>query len=552
MTITERLVERIGRRLGTANRRSFLASAAIVGSAVATHPWRYATRPATAYESICGDGAECGSGWTAFCCTVSGANQCPPGSFAAGWWKADRSSFCCGSARYYIDCNAMCGSDWECHCASGGCDQRYVACNQFRYGQCHLDIACYGPVVCRVITCTAPWEWSPVCGSTELTDNRTASHSAPCLPGACPSTITKYYYDNGGPGGKYGKVTVPERTGADGSRYAAFANAVMYTTADDRVWVLTGAILNRFRETGGYRGPLGFPKGEPVTVGGMTRVTFTTGAIYYSAATGAHSLSEAFYALWVRIGGVNSGLGLPTSERVHTAPDRSRVLFQHGLMYDSASTGTHVVAGRIEAKYSSIGGSFSTLGLPTAEQQTDARGAISQRFQHGLICYSSATGTHLVTNPLQNTYRELGGTSSELRLPVAEQRVTARGAVSQAFARGGLFRTASGTVTPLTGVFWTVWRARHTELGFPIGTPITIGAARRVHFQHGNMYTSAATGTHYVVGDVFRRYSALGGATGPLGLPTSDAYSWKGKRRVDFQGGSLVEDPATRAITRLP
>ena len=29
------------------------------------------------------------SGWTVFCCTINkGVNACPPGSFAAGWWKA--------------------------------------------------------------------------------------------------------------------------------------------------------------------------------------------------------------------------------------------------------------------------------------------------------------------------------------------------------------------------------------------------------------------------------------------------------------------------------
>ena len=172
-----------GRRVG---RRSFLAGAAVVGSAVATHPWQYATRPLTAYASVCGSGAACDEGWSAFCCTITGANQCPPGSFVAGWWKADRSGFCCGSARYYIDCNASCGSNWKCHCASGTCDQRRVACNQFRYGQCHTEIDCYGPVVCRVITCTPPWQFDTACGTTSLTDNSTASHSRPVPTGHLP------------------------------------------------------------------------------------------------------------------------------------------------------------------------------------------------------------------------------------------------------------------------------------------------------------------------------------------------------------------------------
>jgi hypothetical protein len=59
-----------------------------------------------------------------------------------------------------------------------------VCCNQFRYGQCNTQIACAGPVVCRIALCTPPWVWSPACTTTSRTDNRTATHNAPCLPAA--------------------------------------------------------------------------------------------------------------------------------------------------------------------------------------------------------------------------------------------------------------------------------------------------------------------------------------------------------------------------------
>ena len=80
------------------------------------NPLRYLLRPGTAYASLCGPDASCASGWTAFCCTVNGGqNTCPPGSIPAGWWKADNSSFCHSGPRYYIDCNASCGT-----CGCGG------------------------------------------------------------------------------------------------------------------------------------------------------------------------------------------------------------------------------------------------------------------------------------------------------------------------------------------------------------------------------------------------------------------------------------------------
>ena len=78
----------------------------------------FALRPQSAYASVCGPGSSCSSGWTVFCATINnGVNACPPGSIAAGWWKADGASLCGGRARYIVDCNATCS-----RCA--GCGSR--------------------------------------------------------------------------------------------------------------------------------------------------------------------------------------------------------------------------------------------------------------------------------------------------------------------------------------------------------------------------------------------------------------------------------------------
>ncbi len=181
------------------SRRSFLAKTAVVGSALAVNPVRFLLRPGTAYASLCGPEADCASGWTVFCCSINeGSNTCPPGTIAAGWWKSDNSGFCGGGPRYILDCNATCGTcscgpsgicgpecwSCECHCGTGSCDERLVCCNRFRYGQCHQEVACVGPVVCRVATCRPPWEFDDTCTTTSATANATALHTAPCLDGA--------------------------------------------------------------------------------------------------------------------------------------------------------------------------------------------------------------------------------------------------------------------------------------------------------------------------------------------------------------------------------
>ena len=169
------------------SRRGFLVRSALAGSALAVSPLRYLLRPVTAYAAICGCagydcncGSSCCDGYTEFCCAVNGGqNACPPGTFEAGWWRADGSQFCDGP-RYYTDCNARCGSGaCSCQCTGGDCDNRRTCCNVFRYGQCNQQIECYGAIACRVVTCTPPYELFN-CEATTLWDDSTANHTSNC------------------------------------------------------------------------------------------------------------------------------------------------------------------------------------------------------------------------------------------------------------------------------------------------------------------------------------------------------------------------------------
>ncbi|HKA83228.1 MAG TPA: hypothetical protein VKD21_05165 [Acidimicrobiales bacterium] len=203
--MTQRLAERAARALSPrVGRRSFLTKSAIVGSALAAAPAKYILEPGTAYAAVCscaGSRCDCGSaccdGYTEFCCAVTGINRCPPGTLTGGWWKVDGSSFCGGRARYYVDCNSTCGSctcggsgicsgscsGRRCACAGGSCGNRRVGCNGFRYGQCHQNVRCLGPIVCRVVSCIPPWQTDSSCGSTVRVDNATRNHHRPCLTG---------------------------------------------------------------------------------------------------------------------------------------------------------------------------------------------------------------------------------------------------------------------------------------------------------------------------------------------------------------------------------
>lgn len=189
------------------SRRGFLRRAAMVGTALVAAPATYILRPGSAYSAVtrtpsnCPSGSRCrDGGWTEFCCTTTGVNTCPPGSMIAGWWRAEYPGsgvdHCQGSSRYYMDCNSSdchgcgcggsgtCGNecvDCDCVCANNDCNKWKTCCTRFRYGQCNQDIACLGPIVCRVVTCVAPWEWDSTCTRTDAVSQSTWYHDASCL-----------------------------------------------------------------------------------------------------------------------------------------------------------------------------------------------------------------------------------------------------------------------------------------------------------------------------------------------------------------------------------
>ena len=191
-------VNNLNRRV---DRRSMIRRTTMAATAVVAAPSTFLLKPSTAYAAVCncsGQGCPCGSlccdSYTEFCCTLNGSNGCPPGTISAGWWKADGSGFCGGAPRYYVDCNAQCGScgcsgglcsgacsGTGCGCANRDCNNRKSGCVKFRYGQCNQGVRCVGPIVCRLVTCSPPWLTDGSCTADSRTDNNTAAHTRPCL-----------------------------------------------------------------------------------------------------------------------------------------------------------------------------------------------------------------------------------------------------------------------------------------------------------------------------------------------------------------------------------
>lgn len=425
----------LGRR---SSRRSFLQRVAVVGSALSVGGLDYVLRPGTAYASLCGPGASCYAGWTALCCTINnGVNQCPPGSFAAGWWKADGANLCGGKARYYIDCQARCtecgcarGTHfcaqrcWNCkpHCAHGTCDERRVCSNVFRYGQCHQDIHCSGPVWCRQISCTPPWKWEK-CSTATLTDNNTTSHNAPCMPQQW-TPLQRRYRELGSEGSPLGASVGRERDGDRGT-FQRFEHGQMYFSKRTGAHMVLGILADRYRRLGESGSPLGLPTGDTHDNEGAPgrHSNFEQGAIYASPATGAHMVLAPHLGEWRRNGGAAGAFGLPTS---NTKPVRDdigrRTEFQHGAVYSHPSYGCHAVPGDILAVWDRQARAAGPLGYPASDLfAVEGTEGMRQSFVGGAAYRHPTAGVHAVWGPIFTTWQnDHGGETGTMGFPTSD------------------------------------------------------------------------------------------------------------------------------------
>jgi uncharacterized protein with LGFP repeats len=448
------MVNALSRRFHPVSRRDVLVGATVAATALATKPREYALTPVAAYATICGPGNTASSGWTVFCATVNkGVNTCPPGSFAAGWWKAAGSSWCGGGYRYIVDCNARCSkcttgcSDhlcdsrcWSCSCGTGSkatCDQRRVCCNAFRYGQCNTGVKCSGGVHCRVVSCVAPYKWES-CTTTSLSDNRTSEHSTPYLP--VWSAITAKYHAMGEQGSWLKASTGPQHAVGDGR--------------------------------GQY-------------------VSFQGGRIWWSSKTGGRALTSFVDSVFMANGGPRGALGYPTTDRYSSVKGGWVQFFEGGAIADSPNTTTQAVWGIRYDRWRSEGGEGGHLGYPSGPRTDLDGGAWIQTFEGGAITDSTATTTQAVSGAIYTAWVADGREKGVLRFPTAGLVSDARGS-HQVFQGGELWALGSGAARVVYGAVLAQWKAAGGaggRYGYPLTDTTSSGGQLTCRFEGGTITT---------------------------------------------------------------
>jgi len=288
------------------------------------------------------------------------------------------------------------------------------------------------------------------------------------------------------------------------------------------------------REYGGSEGILGAPTSGMIVItdnGVGTARVYQNGSIYWTPATGAHSVIGTFRDRYWASSGSSGVIGWPDSERIPLAgiTGGEAQAFTGGSLYASPATGVRAVLDPLRASYFAFGGGTGPLGLPIAEQVAapSARGAgIAQDFQQGALYQTPGGVTTAVVAPMLATYRSLGGPNGALGWPVTNRGAISQngGGFGQPFEGGSMYSSAAGAFAVSGAVLSHYWSLNGAagSLGWPTGPQVCgAGGACEQPFQNGTIYVSPDTAPRVGLPAIEATYTALGGGSGVLGARLS-------------------------------
>ncbi len=282
---------------------------------------------------------------------------------------------------------------------------------------------------------------------------------------------------------------------------------------------------------------------------------FGRGAIVEGDGVGfAYVVGQPWFNTYTGLGGPNSPLGYPVGRaefggHINTgARENKYMTFQGGVM-NSWAAGTFATWGAIRTKWDQLGHVSGPVGRPLSNEQQTARvnGRYSV-FEGGNIIYNPRINVaSLVYGGILNKYGQLGYSNHPLGLPTGDRQYNAfKGNEYQVFD-GGVINQYGGRAFATYGALLAKWQALGGANG-PVGLPTSDEQqtarvpGRYATFQGGNLIFNPATGqTAHVYGGILNKYAQLGYSNHPLGLPTSDRRRnpKKGNEYQTFQGGVI-------------
>lgn len=204
---------------------------------------------------------------------------------------------------------------------------------------------------------------------------------------------------------------------------------------------------------------------------------FENGSIYWSPATGAHFLRGVIAQKWAASNWENGPLGYPTSDELcGMVGGGCRQHFERGSIYWSPATGAHTVVGAIGDAWARTGWEAGWMGYPTTDEQCGLRGGgCKQSFTGGAIYWSLPTGAHGVRGSIAERYVQLGAQNSPLAYPITDEQCGFRdGGCLQKFSgeNGSIYWSPFSGAWSVQGIIFQHWGANGWEngrYGYPVG-----------------------------------------------------------------------------------
>jgi uncharacterized protein with LGFP repeats len=305
------------------------------------------------------------------------------------------------------------------------------------------------------------------------------------------------------------------------------------------------------------RGVLGLPTTDELgTPDGVGRYNhFEGGSVYSTPSFGAHRVVGVMRDKWAGLGWERGPLGYPTQGSSYTFDSVDYTVFERGAVFSSAD-GVRAVYGGIAAAWRRLGAERGLLGIPITDETSTPDGW--GRFNHftGGSVYSTPThGAWAVYGAIRQKWAQAGWERGPLGYPVTDELGTPDGQGRfNHFQYGSVYSTSTTGAHEVRGAIRSAWSALRWETG-PLGYPVTgetitpDGVGRYNHFQRGSVYWSPTTGAHGVYGAILQRWAQLGWERSSLGYPLSRERDAPGGREQYFQGGRLVWNASTGAVT---
>ncbi len=343
------------------------------------------------------------------------------------------------------------------------------------------------------------------------------------------------------------------------------------------------AINQAWDAAGGSNSAVGGRDGDVYQVGDGYGQKFSDGKIFYSPETGAHLIYGAILDKYESLGGpADSDLGFPNSDEAagRIGPKSRGTTFgasDKPAIFWTPDTGAWAVRGAINAAWDKLGGSSGELGVPTEDERYDGD-LVRQKFTGGEVAWNRVSNTFTTDPPalaeqlaglevpldpttlINLAWRGSGGLGGPLGARQGAQTPVGTDGAAQGYAGGKIFFSPQTGAHAVTGAILSKYESLGGptgDLGYPTGAEVDGGVPNsRVNFFSAPdkpvIFWTPDTGAVVVRGAINAAWAKLGGATGPLGVPT-EPQTVKGDTVTQtFSGGELSWNNASKQFSSKP